>query len=59
MVCLVLVCSVQVWALLILSATYIHQAASSNGIPVMLPMISQSLLLTDYQGALLTTGYTW
>jgi hypothetical protein len=43
---------VALWSLLILSGTYVHQAAISFSVPVMMPMISQSLKLTDIQGAL-------
>jgi len=49
----------KVWALLVLSATYVHQASTGYSIPIMLPMISTSLSLSDFQGALLTSGYSY
>jgi len=39
----------KVWALLVLSATYVHQASTGYSIPIMLPMISTSLSLSDFQ----------
>ena len=39
----------KVWALVVLSATYVHQAATSYSLPIMMPMISGSLDLSDVQ----------
>lgn len=39
----------KLWALLVLSATYVHQASTGYSIPIMLPMISTSLSLSDFQ----------
>lgn len=46
----------RVWSHLVLSSSYVHSACTSFAIPVMLPMISASLALTDWQGAMLTAG---
>lgn len=40
---------VKLWALLVLSSTYVHQASTGYSIPIMLPMISTSLELSDLQ----------
>ncbi|GIL63022.1 hypothetical protein Vafri_17178 [Volvox africanus] len=49
----------KLWALTLLSVSYIHQATTGFALPAMLPMISNELHLTDMQGALLTTGYSY
>ncbi|GIL69859.1 hypothetical protein Vretimale_10105 [Volvox reticuliferus] len=49
----------KLWALALLSVSYIHQATTGFALPAMLPMISNELHLTDIQGALLTTGYSY
>ncbi|GLI62489.1 hypothetical protein VaNZ11_005121 [Volvox africanus] len=49
----------KLWALTLLSVSYIHQATTGFALPAMLPMISNELHLTDIQGALLTTGYSY
>eukprot|EP00198_Chlamydomonas_reinhardtii_P005222 XP_001694558.1 predicted protein [Chlamydomonas reinhardtii] len=49
----------KLWALALLSVSYVHQATTGFALPAMLPMISNELHLTDLQGALLTTGYSY
>ncbi len=49
----------KLWALGLLSVSYIHQATAGFALPAMLPMISNELHLSDLQGALLTTGYSY
>ncbi|GFR46597.1 hypothetical protein Agub_g8200 [Astrephomene gubernaculifera] len=49
----------KLWALALLFISYVHQATTGFALPAMLPMISNELHLTDLQGALLTTGYSY
>ncbi|GLC46019.1 hypothetical protein PLESTB_001027300 [Pleodorina starrii] len=49
----------KMWALALLFVSYVHQATTGFALPAMLPMISNELHLTDMQGALLTTGYSY
>lgn len=47
-----------IWALIILSAAYLHHSTCGFALPALLPIISSDLQLQDSQGALLTAGYT-
>lgn len=49
----------KLWAIAILSISYVHQAASSFSIPAILPMITKDLGLTDLEGGFLTSGYLY
>eukprot|EP00879_Flechtneria_rotunda_P012869 GHRR01013439.1.p1 GENE.GHRR01013439.1~~GHRR01013439.1.p1 ORF type:complete len:583 (+),score=234.62 GHRR01013439.1:148-1749(+) len=51
--------STRLWALFVLGLSYVHQATSGFALPALLPMISPDLHLTDLQGALLTSGYSY
>jgi MFS family permease len=43
----------------VLGLSYVHQATSGFALPALLPMISPELGLSDFQGALLTSGYSY
>jgi MFS family permease len=45
--------------LFVLGLSYVHQATSGFALPALLPMISPELGLSDFQGALLTSGYSY
>ncbi len=47
-----------VWALIVLSFSYLHHSTTGFALPALLPIISSDLHLEDSQGALLTAGYT-
>eukprot|EP00798_Chlamydomonas_sp_ICE-L_P018172 gene18172-24604_t len=47
------------FVLFLLSISYVHQSTTGFALPAMLPMISQEMGLTDLQGALLTTGFSY
>lgn len=47
-----------VWALVVLSFSYLHHSTTGFALPALLPIISSDLHLQDSQGALLTAGYT-
>ena len=47
------------WALGVLTVSYVHQAMTGFALPAMLPIISTELDLSDLQGALLTSGYSY
>eukprot|EP00197_Chlamydomonas_leiostraca_P004774 CAMPEP_0202869508 /NCGR_PEP_ID=MMETSP1391-20130828/12490_1 /ASSEMBLY_ACC=CAM_ASM_000867 /TAXON_ID=1034604 /ORGANISM="Chlamydomonas leiostraca, Strain SAG 11-49" /LENGTH=662 /DNA_ID=CAMNT_0049549835 /DNA_START=458 /DNA_END=2443 /DNA_ORIENTATION=+ len=49
----------KIWALCVLAACYVHCAAVTCSIPVLMPMISETLELTDFQSALLTSGHAY
>jgi predicted MFS family arabinose efflux permease len=51
--------STKLWALFVLGLSYVHQATTGFALPALLPMISPSLHLDDFQGALLTSGYSY
>jgi MFS family permease len=54
-----LIDSAKLWALFVLGLSYVHQATSGFALPAMLPMISPDLHLSDFQGAMLTSGYSY
>lgn len=47
-----------IWALIVLSFSYLHHSTTGFALPALLPIISSDLHLEDSQGALLTAGYT-
>lgn len=49
----------KIWALFLLGVAYVHQSTTGFSLPAMLPMISPELNLTDFQGAMLTSGYSY
>jgi hypothetical protein len=51
--------SAKLWALFVLGISYVHQATTGFALPAMLPMISPDLRLSDFQGAMLTSGYSY
>lgn len=51
--------SVRWWALAVLAGTYVHQSLTQLSVPVQMPQLSSSLELTDLQGALLSSGFSY
>lgn len=49
----------KLWPLFVLGLSYVHQATSGFALPALLPMVSPDLHLSDFQGALLTSGYSY
>jgi hypothetical protein len=54
-----LIDSTKLWALFVLGLSYVHQSTTGFALPAMLPMISPDLHLSDFQGAMLTSGYSY
>jgi len=50
---------IALWSLAVLAGTYVHMSAVSFSVPVMQPLITHSLGLSDMQSALLTSGYSY
>ena len=42
----------------VLGLTYVHHSVCSFALPALLPQLSRDLSLADFQGALLTSGYS-
>lgn len=49
----------RLWPLFVLALAYIHCSSTSFALPVLLPTINEDMHLTDFQGAMLTSGYSY